>query len=205
MPDMPIKTADTDAAAKVAAEKLTSTNTFLYAAIADTQGVIRALDTKLSVALVIFTLALPKFDAIYAAGTVATAARPWLIWPFVIMFVLAWSGGLVCAFRGLVAIDNPGDHIEHGDAKGAFYCGGHFTMTFKDSFQNAFAAVRPKLLNHQVALPADALAIQKELAYEQLKLAYIRAIKIRRVSTTYMAVLVWIASGALIWTAALAS
>lgn len=204
MAELPLSTSDSAPAAKAAGERLTAVNALLYASITDAQGIIKALDTKLSVALVIFTISLPKFDAIYKEGAVAVDACPGASWPLVGLFVLSWFFGLFCAFRGLVAIDNPSDHIEYGDAKGMFYGGGHFKSTWLNIFYNRVSDTRPKLLDHLDDLPIDAAGVQKELAFEQLKLAYIRSVKIRRVVAAYTAVIVWIMSGAALWTVALA-
>ena len=53
-------------------------------------------------------------------------------------------------------------------------------------------------------LPQTGEAARKELAYEFMKLVYIRTIKMKRAKIAYHAFYVWMVSGGLIWLAQLA-
>lgn len=176
-----------------------STLTFLYASINDMQAVIRALDAKLSVALVIFSIALTKFDVLYEGGGKFVSSHPRAGLVLVSIFFLAWAIGVLSAFLGLIAINNPEAHIEFSGISGAFYGGGLFPLKFLDSFFNRYAAARPKLISHQMNIPKDDASVVAELSFEQMKLAYIRAIKLRRVRTAFFALVTWISIGITCW------
>lgn len=175
------------------------TLTFLYSSINDMQAVIRALDAKLSGLLVIFCIAINKLDLLYEAGKNFVLAHPQSGSLLVATFFVAWLLGILSAFLGLVAIDNPAAHIESININGTFYSGRLFYPKLVDSFYNRRTRRRPKLDAHQTALPKTENDIFEELSFEQMKLAYIRSMKIRRSRTAFFSLMAWFATGIVCW------
>jgi hypothetical protein len=175
------------------------TLTFLYSSINDMQAVIRALDAKLSGLLVIFCIAINKLDLLHDAGQKFVSAHPRSGYLLVTTFFVAWLLGMLSAFLGLVAIDNPAAHIDCTNINGTFYSGRLFSPKLLDSFYNRRTRRRPKLDAHQTALPKTENDIFEELSFEQMKLAYIRSIKIRRARTAFFSLLAWFATGIICW------
>lgn len=173
--------------------------TFLYSSINDIQAVIRALDAKLSGLLVIFCIAINKFDLLHDAGQNFISAHPRSGYLLVATFFVAWLLGIWSAFLGLVAIDNPAAHIECANPNGTFYSGRLFSPKLLDSFYNRRARKQPKLAAHQTALPKTENDIFAELSFEQMKLAYIRSMKIRRARTAFFSLMAWFATGIICW------
>lgn len=159
--------------------------TFLYASIADAQAAIRAVDTKLSIILVLLSIALTKGDIllqIYKAGIPKSQS---LCVAATMLFIVAWAAGMWSTFMGLAAIDNPTNHICNITTKGTFYSSRTFTPGFIDSLYNRQPPSKSDFGILRDRLPQNAEQAIDELAFEQMKLAYIRAIKIKRCNVAY--------------------
>src|ERR1700733_11973990 len=101
---------------------------FLYAAIEDLQGTVRALDIKAEVLLVAMTV--PLYDASGIAATLSKLLREGLVGfriltaIIVLWIAIAWIAAFIATFRVLVASHNPSDAIpDHSPAKGSFFAG----------------------------------------------------------------------------------
>ena len=109
-----------------------------------------------------------------------------------------WGLALVVTLRGLSSIENPTEHIDP-IGQGTYY-DKYFKFSFIDSIFNQSEKKPDKTINDIVKhLPQNKDALEKELAFEQLKLSYIRGIKIVRQKYAYLFLLLWIVSGGLIW------
>ncbi len=114
---------------------------YLLAAINDTQAVVRQIDTKLGILMTIFAIPLTKLGVIYAKCALTiksnTGCMSSLCVILTAVFVVSWIIGFIAAFRGLIGIDNPSEHVSGIKPKGTFYGGGLFKpMGFADIFFN---------------------------------------------------------------------
>lgn len=184
--------------------------TYLYSSIADIQGVIRAIDTKLNYLLVILVIPLTKLNGIYCIATIANKKAfsyhvlDYLIVLILIIFVLSWLFAFVLAMRGIIGIDNPVNHVSGTSPKGTFYGGNLYKVTFPDTLINRNIKSLCELEKHLSTIPSDIDSIRKELVFEQMKLIYIRTIKMARQHYAFIYGAIWIVCGGVIWLASLA-
>jgi len=156
---------------------------FLYAAIEDLQGTVRALDIKAEVLLVAMTV--PLYDASGIAATLSKLLREGLVGfriltaIIVLWIALAWIAAFIATFRVLVASHNPSDAIpDHAPAKGSFFAGHLFKFTRKDLIRDRLVTCSHTLRQHLDELPTGDEQVKAELAFEHLKLAFICSRKI---------------------------
>jgi hypothetical protein len=184
--------------------------TFLYNSITDIQGVIRALDTKLNYLLVILVLPLTKLGSINRilyetyCKSLSYLALHYLVPLIIIIFIASWIFAFVLAMLGIIGIDNPVAHVSGSSPKGTFYGGYLYKTVFYDTLFNRSIQSQDNIENHIKAIPEDKEAIKQELGFEQMKLVYIRTIKMARHKYAFIFGLIWIVSGAVIWVAFLA-
>jgi hypothetical protein len=175
---------------------------FLYAAIIDTQETIRAIDGKIEMLLLFLVIpvtALPQLLAqaknLWTAHTSCAAHGG--IAGLTAAFVLSWLVAFFCSFRTLSSISNPLMHIRQPcDATGAFYRGGEYIVSLRDVLANRTEPTSKSTVKDVVAaLPGEEEAVLDELAAEQLKVVYIRDIKIIRQRWAYRVAFAWVLVG----------
>lgn len=184
---------------------------FLYAAITDVQSTIRAIDTKIGALLVILVIPLTKLGKIYAhCGNVwahSSCSGRWLAGLVIGLFVISWIGSFIAAIRTLMAIDNPANHVDTADdaendlrpVRGTFYGGHLFTFGYFRSVFTKGGKSAKTLKNHLDDLPKGNDGIRDELAYEHMKLCFIRHIKITRQGFAFRLAFLWMLLGGIIW------
>ena len=153
---------------------------YLLAAISDSQAILRAVDTKINILFAILLIPLTKFPELatftYTTITKQECGGTLVICIAALTGATFWALSVITAFRTLLGIDNPSSHIaDGGGVLGTFYAG--------QLFQSAGASRLPiseSLAKHVSDLPTDLDAIIRELAYEQMKLCYIRTVKFAR-------------------------
>jgi hypothetical protein len=160
-----------------------ATAQFLYAAIGDLQGTVRAVDFKAEVMLfavtvplsILPTVSIPLWNMVTAGSLIVrifTACGT-------LGMVVFWPAAFIATFRVLVGSHNPGDSIaDHSPANGAFYSGGLFKFKMTDLMLDRLVTAPVSLKQHIASLPTDVDGVIAELAFEQLKLAYMCSRKI---------------------------
>lgn len=163
------------------------------------QGVIRAVDKKLSFILVILLLPISKLNAIKGHvvnlinGFDHTAA-----FLLVSLFALSWAAAFIATLRGLSSIDNPSKHL-NPIKLGLFYAA-YYDFSLIDAYLNKDGKVSKKNINEIVRLLPNSIAeIEEELIFEQIKLSYIRGIKMIRQQYAYKMLVLWMLFGGIIW------
>lgn len=171
---------------------------FVSAAIADTQTTIHATDVKIAAILVGILAPLANTSSIFSHLDHFGIQSPrWFFIAIVILFLLAWLLALIALVRAIGAIDNPSQHIINtSNCKGTFYGGGLYTLSIVDVFLNRDiikALQDPK--SFAAKLPANDAEIEVELVFEQMKLAYIRDVKLNRLNWGLRFSLIWLVLG----------
>ena len=105
--------------------------------------------------------------------------------------------------KAMISIDNPEKHISHDDKpKGMFYSAANFPPpSIIDVFLNRTIMSKLKFEEHCDKLPATPEEITKEVAFEQMKLEYIRSMKMARFACAFKALVFFVVSGGVIWNA----
>lgn len=173
--------------------------TFLYSAITDVQGTIRALDVKVGIVLVLLVVPLSKLGEMKTSIYQIWSGNSYLgakIGPIlVIIFLLGWLLGLLFSLRSVVAIDDPSKHISGLKPSGIYYSGDLFNLSLIDVFINRRSFSSKGIKEFLNDLPKDTTRIIEELSYEHIKLTYIRTVKLIRTNCALWATAAYLASG----------
>jgi hypothetical protein len=176
--------------------------TFMYQAIADTQSVIRSIDTKLGFILVLNLIPITNIGKIYFKihNTFFNEHDYCMLLLKIIISIICiacWIIACLCTYRGISAIDNPKDHIRSvNDVSGYFYSSNLYKTNLLDALFNrkklTSERTLPEYLNQR---PLTTIDILKELSFEKMKLAYIRNIKLTRQIYSFKFTVVWVVLG----------
>ena len=153
---------------------------FIFAAIQDCQATIRATDVKVGALLAGLLLPFSKISEIW---TVFETLSNHIHHTFVTyIFFSLWFLALFLLVRTIAAIDNPTNHIVSvGTCKGSFYSAGLYAFHISDSILNRDIVKANKVITNFIAdYPDKSDDIESELAFEHMKLIYIREIKLYR-------------------------
>lgn len=175
---------------------------FIYAAISDTQEIIRTIDSKIEMLLLFLIIPMTGLPGLLAQAKNLWSAHPscashGAIAVVLLVFVVTWFLAFYCSFRTLSSISNPSTRIRKPcGARGTFYRGGEYAVGFWDVFVNRSKVVSKSTTQDVVeSLPGDDGVLLCELAAEQLKVIYIRDIKIIRQQWAYKFAFAWIIAG----------
>lgn len=156
---------------------------FLYDSIHDIQSTIRAIDTKVATLLLVLSIPLTNVETIVNhLDKFLSKGYGIFGWILVVIFAISWALSLIAAARAISAIDKPLNHIINSERfKNTYYGGGLYKMGFLDIFLNRDSLKASKDVNSYYRdFPEQDLDTAKELIFEQMKLVYIRDIKICR-------------------------
>ncbi|MGH7729573.1 MAG: hypothetical protein ACREM2_12405 [Vulcanimicrobiaceae bacterium] len=177
----PLRPAVEQVAREIATANRESTETqFLFASVADIQGTIRAIDTKVSILLAALAIPLPLVRERFAA---------WHAHPFAwsapdvlaALAIVVYGLAALAALRTLGGIGNAGRNIEGARHANAFYAGGLFRWSWPDLFVSRSGVRSNRSLAEFVkGLPASTEDVVLDLASEVMTLAYIRDLKLYR-------------------------
>lgn len=157
---------------------------YLYQSIIDIQGTIRAIDAKVAAVLIILSLPfsvagkiLSRFCQIpvISSGGWETFLY-WIFW----VFCGAWLLSFIAALGGIMGIDDPGTHINKDGTpvKGSFYNAGLFAFPVYSAICRWGCVKASRTVSEQVMiLPSRKSDLFAELAFEQMKVSYIRDLK----------------------------
>lgn len=166
---------------------------FLYASINDTQSTIRSVDVRAGFVFVLLFLPLSVVDKLSVIFPLP-AKLPCVFVVWIVIASILWLLAIITLFRCIVAIDNPATHVLNSNANGSFYGGDLFALNFGHAFAN-LPVLSARDVDGEIALlPSDETALERELVFEKIKLAYIRAAKIQRFAFAAWLTLSWLAA-----------
>lgn len=176
---------------------------FLYAALVDVQAVIRATDAK--VTALFFGLALPltKLAAIWqVCGELFHKTHCiyfLIVMILVAMFALSWLISLAAALRTVFHVANPAKHIKGDYPTGVFYSPMLYEFSYWDVFFPRQLESKLQFDEYFKSLPSSELDVRRELAFELMKIIYIRGAKMKRAEVAYVMFSTWLVCGGIIW------
>jgi hypothetical protein len=155
---------------------------FLYNAIQDSVSTIRAVDTKLQIILGIYLVPFIFSEKLIDAVFFWNKNQDWnnLCIIQIITLILSgisfllWFVGIVNSIIGIIAMFNPVKAIEGEQPNGSFFYVGKLVKNGLFHYK-----INAKLLDYMKRLPENENEIIKELAFEQMKLSFIRDVKIK--------------------------
>jgi hypothetical protein len=175
---------------------------FLVASVSDIQNIIKAVDTKVGFLLVFLGIPVSGLSKIFNVFSALFVCYEFGWWKFfvlvyIFLFILCWCLSFLTAIRVLTSIHNPNAHIKDApENHGSFFVGGLFRMSYKELF------ITRKDLKSQISFvefaqksPQNKEQVISELIFEQMKLAYIRDIKIFRQNWAFLFTLIWLCVG----------
>ena len=168
---------------------------FLHSAIQDTQQNIRALDFKIGALLAGCIVPFPQIREIFKF---LTANELW--WQQIVATVILaiWLLTVIILLSALSAIDNPTRHISDNiQQRGIYFGAGRFKFKILNIFcrTNNFAV--KSVQDYKDEIEDTTLDITKELAFEHLKLIYIRDLKIFRLRHAIVLIFILIIVGSI--------
>lgn len=154
-------------------------STYILNAIVDAQTTIRATDTKAAALLAALLIPFSSIGKIWLYFSLLPSC--FLTYFLGTLFSLFWLLALFTITKAIASIDNPRQHILDCDgAKGSFYLGGLFKLSERDCFINSTKVISLRGLSDITDEYPESICIDKELAFEHMKLVYIRDIKTHR-------------------------
>lgn len=176
---------------------------FLYSAIIDAQGVIRAADSKIGLLLIMLAIPFTKLGVIYVKcmTLLNTENRCLAECSSVLVFIFGclWLLSFLIAMKAIIAIDDPSRHIDGTKPSGIFYSGGLFAPTFLDAFLNRPIMAKMQLQQQMNKVPTTLDDVHKELIFEHAKLVYIRSMKLNRLKYAFIFGVAWVLVGGALW------
>lgn len=166
--------------------------------ILDIQTTIRAIDVKIGAILVGLLAPFASFGRVWAHFMNVSRVDPVSLGVGIsVVFFLTWMLSIFALVRALSAIDNPARHIVNsGKYKGSFYGGGLYGFNFLDAFLNRSMIKASKDVSAIILeIPDTKEKIMEELVFEQLKLIYIRDVKLFRLQTGINLASIWFGVG----------
>lgn len=172
---------------------------FLYQSIADVQATIRAIDVKIGFMFVVLFLPLSVLDQVFDVGQSIYCSSQFLTLVGAVV-VLLWLLSVLVLFKGASAISSPASHVLGGEKLHSnFYEAGLFSLGFWDGLFNFPVKSKKSLSQVVVDLPSDDDALLTELAFEKMKLVYVRDVKFYRLSKCILFSLLWLLGGIVVW------
>lgn len=172
---------------------------FLYASISDIQSTIRALDAKVLTILVLIILPMSQIGLL--TTTFEKLRYCYCIFGscLAILFIISWLISFTFFILSVLSIDNPAKKVNDDiGVQGLFYGSNiHRKRCLKDLLCFNFESSPFKLSEH--AKRMQNIDVEKELIYEQMKLVYIRDMKIRRQKITIISISLTICIGVVSW------
>lgn len=174
---------------------------FSQQAISDTKDIIKSMDFKIAALLTANLVPISKLGSIYdnlrflMAHENAFISIPSILASF--LFLLFWGLALYTITKSIAALDNPSSHIVNSKKySGIYYSGGLYKFNLIDTFFNRSEIRAERDVDHHVKkYPNSKEEILDELCFEQLKLCYIRDIKIHRFNQSVKISYAWAAIG----------
>ena len=174
---------------------------YLYASITDIQSTIRVIDTKIAVVIGIIILPFTNLGKIYlnfakVHKIVDCGNGQWLFWLLVGLFYVTWLAAFTAAIRAIMAIHNPARHVTSDKLPlGTFHNSGLYVVRMFDVFLTRKIKSKLSLKEYIETLPVSIDGIIEELAFEQMKLVYIRDMKSIRLRWAYLLLISWLILG----------
>lgn len=168
---------------------------FLYHAIEDIRDTIRSIDTKIFGLLVLLILPISLLDEIFNVykNIISDCKNLGII--LSIGFGVSWLISLMSSIKTVYVIDNPSNHIKSSNVNGFYYSGDIFDLnTF--SFRGATAN---KTVEEYIQELKKDWMVTRELAFEQMKLVYIRDIKMKFQRIAIKSLISFILFGVVSW------
>mgnify|MGYP001471599962 FL=1 len=171
-----------------------SKSTFILAAIHDAQSTIRSTDVKVATLLAGLIIPIASIDTMWGywanISALTTTCIPDLIG---IAFLVTWLLAFMSLVLTISAISNPASHIVNSNSqKGSFYGGKLFEFGWADMLLNRSTIRANKdIVAFYQDYPSTEDETILELAFEHLKLIYIRDIKLHRLRLSIKVLFVW--------------
>lgn len=175
---------------------------FVYDSIHDIQSTVRAIDTKIATILVVIVIPLTSLGEIVGRiDTLWTNKNILFNWIIVILFGLFWILSFILASLAIAAIENPSKHVRDiNNPSNIYYGEGLYKKDLRDVFLNRSNLKSIKNVDaHYADFPDNDEDIVKELVFEQMKLIYIRELKIIRFNYSLYATYIWFTFGLIIY------
>lgn len=172
---------------------------FLYQSISDTQNTIRAIDMKLGFLFVVVFMPVVSIPDVYEVYQKINVVIVYKVLSYAL--IVTWCMSFFLLYRAVVSIKNPQSVIENfcGGDSCSFYNGDLFSFKTVDVFFN-FPINANKTIGQKCSmLPNTQDEVIVALVAENIKLAYIRDLKIKRSTWCIVFTFLFVSMGTFIW------
>ena len=156
---------------------------FLAQSINDIQGTIRAIDAKFFGIFALLLLPLTELDEISNAFKEIGAVQPTLTLIIFGVLIFSWTIADIICMLGIYSISNPVKRIKSSNSykgKHLFYRPELFNINFLTQFAPTSITTIQSLDDLTKEVEIGEKEIFTELAFEQIKVSYIRDLKVAR-------------------------
>ena len=168
---------------------------FLHSAIQDTQQNIRAIDFKIGALLAGCIVPFPQIREIFKFLTVNEL---WWQQALATIILAIWLLTVVILLLALSVIDSPSKHINDStDQKGLYFNAGLFKFNLLNIVWRSNNFSKKSVQDYKNEIDDTTLDISKELAFEHLKLIYIRDLKLFRLRHAVVLIFILIIGGSI--------
>lgn len=171
---------------------------FLLAALADKQSTIRAVDVKCGFLFFVIFYPVFRLESVYGmAANLISGARCYSL-PIIFVGFL-WLVSFLVLFRAASSIGNPAERINGAPTTNTYFLPGLFELGPWAAFVNP-NCMSSRSVNEMLKFtPSSEDDAERELMFENMKLAYIRDLKTKRVNICIGLIAVWVIAGAALW------
>jgi len=179
-------TVETVVAAELVGIDRESVVLFLIESVKDSQGTIRAIDTKVSILLA--ALSIPIKDvADTISGWHTAGFHVGIESTFKVLAIVAYVLAVYVSVRTLSGLGNSAPHVVGSGSHNMFYAGGLYPFSFMDAFVGRTSIQSKRTLQQYIhSMPGDHHAVVTELTSEIMSLAFIRDLKLYRQRISYL-------------------
>lgn len=177
---------------------------FMLAVVSDIQATIRAIDVKAGALLTALLLPLASLGKIWNHLTAISASFHDVVGIiFGSLFFLLWLCVLFILVKIISPLDNPSCHVNNTNSCAGIFYSGHLysgRFSFTDCLFNGRSIFASKSTSEFLGeLPASDDLLIKELAFEQMKLVYIRDIKLFRLNMALTLAGLWLLTSIVVY------
>jgi hypothetical protein len=171
---------------------------FLLAALADKQSTIRAVDVKCGFLFFVIFYPIFRLEAVYGmAATLVSRASCYLVPAIFVGGV--WLLSFLVLFRAISSIGNPAKRIDGAPKTNTYFMPGIFDLGVWSAIVNPSCMSSRSVDEMLKSAPLSDDDTQRELMFENMKLAYIRDLKTKRVNFCIGLIAVWLIAGSALW------
>lgn len=155
---------------------------FLKSSINDIQGTIRLIDAKIIALLFIILMPITQIKLIFASIELVYSYNFFIGLAVSLIMIVTWISSLTFSLLTIIGVRNPKENIPNNtNYKGLYFGDNLFKLSYKNLVANNKAKIETSVEDYLKKFEGnDDTILFNELVYEQVKLSFIRDVKMLR-------------------------